>query len=117
MYLTVKENKLKRLNQKDVLICLKGKTATAKKSQIQIESILNCEFKTIVKNILGNLDVFYYTSEGKHIGSISKSSGSLYFYTYSEFIDIKEEREITSSTYKRSVNNVAKNFNNYFRKN
>lgn len=117
MYLTVKENQLKRLNQKDVLVCLKGKTATAKKAQSQVESLLIINFKKIAKNILGSLDIYYYTLDGIHIGTLSSSSGNLFFFTYSENLEITEEREIISSTYKRSVNNVSKNFNNYFRKN
>lgn len=115
MYLNVRKIQIKKLNDNDAIIQLKGKTATAKKSIKQVSDLLVVDFYTETKKILGSNDVYFYTQEGYIIGFLSIVSGKLNFMTYFKNLNIAKDREVTSTTYIRSENALQKQINNRFK--
>lgn len=98
MKLTVKKTFVKFLNEKDLIIYLKGKIPNSLNSISQIVELLNVDYYTI--NI--NKDVYFYDKEDNVlIGILTNLGSGNIFMSYSQNVLITE-RKITSSTYCRS---------------
>lgn len=114
MYLKAKKIEVQKLNENDAYIPLAKCSANSKSAMSQIEKYFIVPFKKVNKTILGKKEVFYYTENNVFIGSLCVTSGKLMFMTYSKFIETPEDRLIISTTYKRTISNFSKNFNEYY---
>lgn len=111
MYLKVKKSRVKFLNEKDVIVFLKGKTVKSKHSILQMNSILEVDYYT--KNV--NSDIYFYDKEDSSIiGYLTSVSGKVYFMTYSKNVIIYE-REVTCTNYERALKRISKQIDSRFK--